>query len=122
MEGNREREERWFIDFREEGRRSIIPLIASCLCPKHAGVKEASEMVNKIKECCSKKQGFITGRMPIMECVFRLLLACGNEPLSLKEIGERLSELRGDTYRTSPEILSRLLESDHYYGIRKLNT
>jgi len=33
-----------------------------------------------------------------------------------------LSEWRGgDTYRTSAEILSRLLASDQYYGLRQIN-
>jgi hypothetical protein len=65
---------------------------------------------------------FITGQLPILESIFRLFLANGNQPLDLEELGRQLSEWRGgDTYRTSAEILSRLLASDQYYGLRQIN-
>jgi len=54
-----------------------------------------------------------------MESAFRLFLANGNQPLDLIEMGRQLSDWRGiDTYRTSVEVLSRLLNKDMYYGIR----
>ncbi|GAH99783.1 unnamed protein product, partial [marine sediment metagenome] len=47
--------------------------------------------------------------------------ANGNQPLDLEELGRQLSEWRGrDTYRTSAGILSRLLKSDQYYGLRQV--
>ena len=56
-----------------------------------------------------------------MECVFRLILANVNQPIDLEELGSRLRErLGGDTYRTSPEVLSRLLENDRHYGLRRV--
>ena len=56
-----------------------------------------------------------------MESVFRLILANGNRPLELEELGNQLRErLDGDTYRTSPEMLSRLLDNDRYYGLRQV--
>jgi len=116
----------WFIDFNwQKDRRAISILLRGCLCPEHRkqfehGQAEAGELVDDIKNCCSRRPGFITGRMPIMESIFRLFLACGNEPLSLEELGKRLNEWRGgDTYRTSPEMLSHLLESDRYYSLNK---
>ena len=81
----------------------------------------ASELLPTIRDCCSKTPRFITSKLPILESVFRLLLANGNEPLDLEELGKQLSErLDGDTYRTSAEILSRLLSHDQYYGLRQV--
>jgi hypothetical protein len=61
--------------------------------------------------------------LPIMESVFRLFLANDNQALDLIELGRQLSERRGvDTYRTSVEILSRLLKYDKYYGIRPVES
>ena len=74
-----------------------------------------------VKDCCARKPGFITGQLPLLESVFRLFLANGNQPLTLEELGNQLSEQRGvDTYRTSEEILSGLLKTDQYYGLQPI--
>ena len=81
-------------------------------------ISEAKLLAN-IRDCCSHAPEFITGQLPILESNFRFFLANGNQPLTLEELGEQLSErLGGDTYRTSEEILSRLLQSDQYYGLQ----
>jgi hypothetical protein len=97
-------------------------LCAECRKKLTAEGKEvpAEELLSRIRDCCSHTPGFITERLPILESIFRLLLALGNQPLSLEELGRQLSEWRsGDTYRTSPEILSRLLKNEQYYGLRE---
>jgi hypothetical protein len=74
-----------------------------------------------ISRCCSRTPEFITSRLPVLESVFRLFLANGNQPIDLDQLGRELSErLEGDTYRTSPEVLSRLLARDQYYGLRQV--
>jgi hypothetical protein len=81
----------------------------------------ASDILTTIRACCSQEPGFISGELPILESVFRFFLANDNEPLDVEELGKQLSKCRGrDTYRTSAEILSRLLESDQYYGLRQV--
>lgn len=117
----------WFIDldwFRQNN-RSFSALTQSCLCAKCReelkGETSAADLLTTIKDCCSTNPGFITAEMPILACVFRLFLANGNRPLELEELGKQLSDWRGgDTYRTSAEILSRLLKSDRYYGLRQV--
>lgn len=119
----------WFInlDWYQQNNRSFFALAQGCLCPKcreqlKEGEVSADDLVTTIKDCCSKTPGFITGKLPILESIFRLFLARGNQPLSVEELGKQLSEWRGgDTYRTSVEILSRLLESDQYYGLRQVS-
>ena len=119
---------RWFIDldWYQQNNRSFLVLAQSYLCPKcrkrlMAEEKEASvaELLSAIRDCCSKNSGFITYQLPILEGIFRLFLANGNQPLDVEELGRQLSDWRGgDTYRTSVEILSRLLSHDQYYGLR----
>ena len=118
---------RWFIDldWYQQNSRSFFALAQNCLCPKCQqqlkGEISAADLLTTIKDCCSKTPDFITGRLPILESIFRLFLANGNQPLDLEELGKQLSERReGGSYRNSPEVLSRLLESDHYYGVRQV--
>ena len=119
---------RWFIDldWHQQNNRSFLALAQGCLCPKcqkRFKVKvSADNLFKAIKGCCSKTPGFINGRLPVLESIFRLFLANGNQPLELEELGRQLSEWReGDTYRASVEILSRLLFSDQYYGLRQIS-
>lgn len=123
-------EPQWFIDldWYQQNNRSFIALAEGCLCPDcrkrlrvEGGEVSAKSLLNNIKDCCSRDSGFITGELPIMESVFRLFLANGNQPLGLEGLREQLNERRGgDAYRTSAEILPRLLKSDRYYGIRQV--
>ena len=118
----------WFvdIDWYQQNSRSFLALAQGCLCPKcqkrFKGKISVDDLFKTIKGCCSKTPGFITGRLPVLESIFRLFLANGNQPLELEELGKQLSEWRdGDTYRASAEILSRLLYSDQYYGLRQIS-
>ena len=120
-------EQRWSIDldWYQQNNRSFLVLAQRYLCPKcreqYKGEMSADDLLTTIKDCCSKTPDFITGELPILDSIFRLFLANGNQPLDVDELGNQLNELRGgDTYRTSPEILSRLLQSDHYYGLREV--
>ena len=117
----------WFIDldWYQQNNRSFSALAQKCLCAKCrerlAGDLAADELWATIRDCCSQTPDFITGRLPILESIFRLFLANGNHPLDLEELGKQLTHWRGsDTYRTSPEILSRLLKDEQYYGIRQV--
>ncbi len=119
---------RWFIDldWYQQNNRSFSTLAQGYLCAKYhkqlnAEEKEISsdELLSTIKDCCGNNPDFITPKLPILESIFRLFLANGNQPSDLEELGKQLSERRrGDTYRTSVEILSRLLRNDRYYGLR----
>jgi hypothetical protein len=119
---------RWFIDFDwlEQNNRSFLALAQGCLCPKccerlEKGKKQFSpaDLLTNIKDCCSKTPGFFVDRPPILESIFRLFLANGNQPLGLEELGKQLAERRGGApQRVSPEVLSRLLCNERYYGLR----
>lgn len=118
---------RWFIDldWYQQNSCSFSALASACLCPEcreRLGEKlvSAEELLTAIRDCCSKKSGFITPKTAILESIFRLFLANGNQPLDLEELGRQLGERRGDIYCTSTEVLSRLLSSNQYYGLRQV--
>ncbi len=119
----------WFIDLDwfPKHNRSFTALAWDCLCPAcrqrlqgKLGEIAAADLLATIRDCCSKAPGFIGGELPILESIFHLFLANGNQALDVEELANRLSEGRGgDSYRTSPEVLSRLLKSDQHYGLRQ---
>ena len=117
----------WFIDldWYQQNSRSFSDIARVHLCPEcREHLKEDvsdNEILTNIKDCCSKTSGFITGELPVLESIFRLFLANGNQSLDLEELEKQLSEWRGgDAYRTSAEILARLLKDERYYGIRQV--
>lgn len=116
---------RYFIDmewYKKQG-RSFVELASSRLCPasqKKEKSKSEAALLRTIKQCCSKREGFITANMPILEMIFRLFLANGNEPLALEEIQEqlqRLNDISGARDLSLPR-LKRIIENDKYYGLR----
>jgi hypothetical protein len=121
---------RWFIDldWLEQNNRSFFALAQGCLCPRcrerlevSKGEISAADLLATIKGCCSRTPGFVTDRSPILESIFRIFLANGNQPLDLEELGKHLAERRGgDAQRTSAEVLSRLLGNERYYGLRQV--
>ena len=143
---------RYFIDFYwyEENNRSLQTFVQSRMCPScrsKLGIEvERSIPVETgngkvvfetrkaaygddplavIRDCCSQARDFIHPNLPVMEIVFRIFLANGNQPLTLEEIEERLEEklAAADRPRTlSPEILQRMLDNDGYYGLRRVST
>ena len=122
-----EAEPRYFIDqnWYQGNERSLIALVQSRLCPAcrsrlETGGKRGrtSDPLARVVECCSKNEDFFNPRLPVMESVFRLFLANGNQPLSVEEIWEHLLEMQGGSpLSLSPQVLRRLLDSDRYYGL-----
>jgi hypothetical protein len=115
------------LDWYQQNNRSISTLIRDYLCPECArrlseGGKNipTEDLISTIQNCCSRQPDFFNERLPILESVFRLFLSNGNNPLELDELGQELGRLRGgDTYRTSPEVLLRILKSDGFYGLQE---
>jgi hypothetical protein len=116
---------RYFVDlnwYQEQG-RSFAILAASRLCPtsrKKEKSKSEAALMRTIKQCCSKREGFISSNMPLLEMVFRIFLANGNQPLKLGQIQEELQKL-GDISGTrdlSIPRLKRILDNDQYYGLK----
>ncbi len=117
---------RYFIDldWYQEQERSFATLASSRLCPtsrKKEKTKSEAALLRTLSQCCSKRDGFITPNMPLMEMVFRLFLANGNLPLYLEQIQEQLQKWLGDSSNArdlSVPKLKRILSNDKYYGLR----
>ena len=117
---------RYFIDlnwYKEQG-RSFAALATSRLCPvsrKKEKSKSDTALLRAIKQCCSKREGFIAPTMPLLEMVFRLLLANGNQPLGLDQIQEQLQKYLGDTSVKDISLprLKRIIDNDRYYGLKQ---
>ncbi len=120
--------QRWSIDldWYRQNSRSFSALAQGGLCSNcserlRGGEISVTHLLSAIKDCCSQTPGFITRQLPILESIFRLFLASGNQPIDLEELGKQFSKWReGYTNSTSPVILSCLLSSDQYYGFRQV--
>jgi hypothetical protein len=112
------------LDWYRQKERSFATLAASRLCPtsrKKEKTKSEAVLLRAIRQCCSKRDGFITPNMPLLEMVFRIFLANGNQPLDLEQIQEQLQKWLGDSSNArdfSVTKLKRILDNDRYYGLR----
>ena len=109
--------------YQEQG-RSFALLATSRLCPssqKKKIPKSETALLNTLKQCCSKWEGFVTPGMPLVEMIFRLFLANGNKPLALEQIQGRLQQRLSDSSEPrdlSISKLERIINEDRYYGLR----
>ncbi len=81
----------------------------------------ASNPLSEIRRHCSKEAGYISAETPVLESLFRVFLANGNQPIDLDQIREQLMGYVPASERPrafASEMLSRLLESDNSYGLR----
>jgi hypothetical protein len=123
--GNTDQPACWSIDLSwfAQHNRSFATLARDSLCKdcrkELSGGKERSDsaLLQKISKCCSNGLDFISAQQPLMESVFRAFLASGNQPLTLEQLGQLLSERRGGS-RTPEATLLRMLQTDRYYGLR----
>jgi hypothetical protein len=74
-----------------------------------------------IRDCCSRKSGYITTDMPALEAVFRILLANANQPMPLEHIREQLREWcptgRCQWLIMPLDVLRQVVRGDKAYGI-----
>jgi hypothetical protein len=128
---NDEAQCKYFIDldwYRDQD-RSFARLATSRLCPtsqKKKPPKTDAGLLNAVKQCCSKTDGYITPDMTLMESIFRLLLASGNRPLSLKQIQSRLVQRVGDLTSGGRDLsistLKRVIDHDRFYGLAPIES
>ena len=119
----------WFVDLSwlEQHNRSFLTLAKGALCPQcrkrlQEGEIAATDLISNIGNCCSKTPEFIPDSLPVLESIFRIFLSNGNKPLGLEGLGDKLKELHdGSAYRTSVEMLPRLLNSGQFYGLRPMS-
>ncbi|MBI4298461.1 MAG: hypothetical protein HY666_01695 [Chloroflexi bacterium] len=87
-------------------------------------IADSKVHLKRIAECCSQESDYISANMPLLEAVFRIFLASGNRPMSLKEIHNSLSErwtVSGFPKYLPIVMLERMLDRDDFYGISRLS-
>ena len=122
-------ETKWFIDldWLDASGRSFTIMAERCLCENcrrkligGKGEPSADKLIKAIKDCCSTEEYYIHSEMPLMETIFRLILAAGNKPVTLADIGTQLRERRGSSPgSTSAGALYRLMARDRFYGMNQ---
>ena len=80
--------------------------------PDSGEVRRVDALWETLLTCCSKKPGYITANAPIVDGVFRVFVANGNTPLTVRELHEQIQS------RTPETILRTLTAGDVYLGIR----
>ncbi len=67
-----------------------------------------------LRECCSRREDYITHTTPLSAAIFRVLVADGDTPMSAAEIYHRIG-------KTDPKTMLRMLlgpEMRSHYGVR----
>lgn len=86
-------------------------------------VKYGSRPLPIIRDCCSRRSGYITPDMPVLEAVFRILLANANQPMPLEHIRDQLREWcptgRCQWLLIPLDTLRRVVERDQHYGLQR---
>ena len=78
----------------------------------------------RIRECCSMQRDYTTAEMPILEVVFRLMLAAEEDGLRLDELHNEVTNRRltyGIPWSLPTQSLRQMIVNEHYYGIRELS-
>jgi len=85
---------------------------------KASELPRAETQIREIARCCSKKEGFITTEMPLLEIAFRTLLALRNRPISLGDLHHQVTEewaTPSNPKSISVEGLKGILARDTFY-------
>jgi hypothetical protein len=128
-------ETRFHIDYEwwDRADRDLEVYLRSHLCPEHqerfadldasaqvdfvdpetAAVTRVGGIEHALISHCSRQEAYITPQTTLINAVFRIFSANGNQPLSAEELGERLSK--------PPRTILRTLSGPRVYkGIRPI--
>ncbi len=110
-------DEGWY----ERNRRSLDDMIAARTSGT-TGAKRRRKAVPSMADL-AKIEGFVDPNLPVREAVFRLLLVYQNKPLDVEQLSQYLTDCGigiMDARLIQPKALQRILDSDDYYGITRV--
>ena len=85
--------------------------------------KYGSRPMAVIRDCCARKSGYVTPEMPVLEAIFRILLANANQPMPLQHIREQLREWcpsgRCQWLLMPLDVMRQVVERDQAYGLKR---
>jgi hypothetical protein len=82
--------------------------------PSTGGITVVDGLRYCLRECCSRRDDYVTPTTPLSAAIFRILVADGDTPMSASEIYERIG-------RSDPKTMLRILlakEMRNHYGVR----
>ena len=79
--------------------------------PETAEIRPVDGLQNVLMTHCARQEGFLTQSSSLVDTVFRVLLANGNEPMNVKQLGDAIN-------RPAETILRTLSGMQVYKGIR----
>lgn len=95
-----------FVNFQEENSVDWVD-------PDTAEVQQVDGLQHILISHCAKQEGFITEHTALVDAIFRIFLANGNEPMSANDLAQRLNR--------QPTMVLRLLSGGQVYrGIRPI--
>jgi hypothetical protein len=77
-----------------------------------------------IRDDCFNQSGYLSPDMPTLELAFRILIGAGVPEMPLAELHQRITEIksmRSVTPHITPDVLRRMLDADHYYGVQRVD-
>ena len=77
-----------------------------------------------IRDDCSNQSDYFSPDMPTLELAFRILMGADVPEMPLAELQHKITEIKGMTSFTphiTLEALSRMLDSDNYYGVQRVD-
>ena len=121
---------RYYVDVKEDTgqRRSAKAMIADRKCSicRQADTTEsimaetANIIIKQITTQCSKTQDFLLPDTPLIEGIFRIILAGGNKPISADEISKELLDrwsMSAYPRDLSPVVVKKVLDRNESYSI-----
>ncbi len=97
-----------FVNFEEE--KSV-----DWVDPDTAEVQQVDGLQHILISHCAKQEGFITERTALVDAIFRIFLANGNDPMSANDLAQRLN-------RPASMVLRLLSGGQVYRGIRPIQS
>jgi hypothetical protein len=113
---------RYHIDYAwwQKAGRDLRVYLYSHLCPQHqeiyrdqtdtdqidwvdpetAEVRQVDGLQHALRLHCSQQPGYLTAHTTLVDAVFRVFLANGNQPVTVRELGEQLGKDPGVILRT----------------------
>ncbi|MBM3959038.1 MAG: hypothetical protein FJ314_04590 [SAR202 cluster bacterium] len=122
---------RYAVDFdaMEASGKSAAYFVRSRICADASaraggsGGDQLKDLLKIIATDCKGKPDYIGAATPLSEAIFRILLASGNRPQSIRNIQDGLTEAWATVIYMkdlSPELLSRLLDRPNAYFMKQV--